>query len=128
VQTISGTGANHLGAVFAQRFLSSSRKVYIGTPTWGNYKPLFEHSGFEVLSYTHYDEVNKRVDFDAILRAAHDAPRTSIFVLQACCHNPTGMDFSRAQWIELAQVLRNGGHFPFLGMMICYLKISSLMS
>jgi aspartate aminotransferase len=36
VQTISGTGANHLGGLFAYKFyrFSGDRKVYASDPTW----------------------------------------------------------------------------------------------
>ena len=36
VQTISGTGANHLGALFLSRFYPWGEKnVYLSNPTWG---------------------------------------------------------------------------------------------
>ena len=37
VQTISGTGANHLGALFLSRFyeFNGERKVWLSNPTWG---------------------------------------------------------------------------------------------
>ena len=36
-QTISGTGANHLGALFLSRFYkwNGPSKVYLSNPTWG---------------------------------------------------------------------------------------------
>ena len=41
VQTISGTGANHLGALFLSRFYDfgeGGKKVYLSDPTWGKYQ------------------------------------------------------------------------------------------
>lgn len=37
VQTISGTGANHLGALFLSRFyaFNEHKRVYLPDPTWG---------------------------------------------------------------------------------------------
>lgn len=37
VQTISGTGANHLGALFLSRFyeFNGEKAVYLSDPTWG---------------------------------------------------------------------------------------------
>jgi len=37
VQTISGTGANHLGALFLERFYpwTGPKEVYLSDPTWG---------------------------------------------------------------------------------------------
>jgi len=39
VQTISGTGANHLGAMFAHRYyhFNGDRKMYVSNPTWGKF-------------------------------------------------------------------------------------------
>lgn len=40
VQTISGTGANHLGALFLSRYYhfgEGDRKVWLSDPTWGAY-------------------------------------------------------------------------------------------
>lgn len=36
-QTISGTGANHLGALFLSRFygFNGDKKIYLSNPTWG---------------------------------------------------------------------------------------------
>ena len=43
VQTISGTGANHLGALFLSRFyhFNGERKSWISNPTWSASFPLF---------------------------------------------------------------------------------------
>jgi aspartate aminotransferase len=38
VQTISGTGANHLGAAFLERFYGwgeGGKKIWLSNPTWG---------------------------------------------------------------------------------------------
>lgn len=40
VQTISGTGANHLGALFMSKFYyqGEPKKVYLSDPTWGKFQ------------------------------------------------------------------------------------------
>ena len=50
---------------------------------------------------------------DSALHAAQDAPPGSIFVLQGCCHNPTGADMARQQWSTLANILKERNHFAF---------------
>ena len=37
IQTISGTGANHLGALFLSRFyaFNGPKRIYLTDPTWG---------------------------------------------------------------------------------------------
>jgi len=39
VQTISGTGANHLGALFLSRFYhwDGPKQIYLSNPTWGEF-------------------------------------------------------------------------------------------
>lgn len=42
VQAISGTGSIHVAALFLSRAEEfKGKKVYVGTPAWGNYEPLF---------------------------------------------------------------------------------------
>lgn len=41
------------------------------------------------------------------------APDKSIFILHACAHNPTGVDFSRAQWMEMADIFLKKKHVAF---------------
>lgn len=90
--------------------------MYVGVPAWGNYKPLFELVGLEVVEYAYYDAAKRTLDFHAVLEAARSAPPSSVFILQACCHNPTGMDPTPAQWKELALALQEGGHIPLFDM------------
>lgn len=117
VQAISGTGAIHLGALFLARTpLFKGKKVYIGTPAWGNYVPLFNLVGLEVVTYRHYDASTGKVDFDSVMEATRTAEEGSIFVLQGCCHNPSGADFSPAQWDQLADAMETRKLFPLFDM------------
>lgn len=117
VQAISGTGAIHLGALFLARTPAfAGKKVYIGTPAWGNYAPLFALVGLDVATYRHYDAGTGRVDFDAVMAATEAAEEGSVFVLQGCCHNPSGADFSRAQWDDLADAMQTRKLFPLFDM------------
>jgi aromatic-amino-acid transaminase len=43
-------------------------------------------------------------------------PNGSIIVLHACCHNPTGVDLSPADWKNVLEVVKAKGHVPFLDM------------
>ncbi|KAL3459099.1 pyridoxal phosphate-dependent transferase [Aspergillus heterothallicus] len=116
VQTISGTGANHLGAMFLRRCseTSTTPQVFNGAPTWGNHDPLFRLGGFdEIKTYSYYDRDAAEIDFATLLQTAQAAPRGSIFILQACCHNPTGADLTQEQWRKLANVMKVNDLFPF---------------
>lgn len=103
VQTVSGTGANHLAALFLSRTPEfSGRTVYIGTPAWGNYESIFNLVGMRVAKYKYYD-AKDGINFTGMLEAVEKAPARSIFILQSCCHNPTGADLTKAQWDRLAE-------------------------
>ena len=46
VQTISGTGANHLGALFLSKFYHwNDKRVYLSDPTWGAFLPFLRRVG-----------------------------------------------------------------------------------
>jgi len=66
-----------------------------------------------VKGFTHLREGAAEPDVDAALAAMQDAPKGSIFILQACCHNPTGVDYDVDQWKRLADVMRRREHFAF---------------
>ncbi|GAD94180.1 aspartate aminotransferase [Paecilomyces variotii No. 5] len=113
VQTISGTGACHLAALFLRRCKAFAKSVvYVGTPAWGNYEPLLELVGFEVDRYTYYDPHTHAANFKNLLDTVVNAPQNSIFVLQGCCHNPTGADLSQEQWKTLAEAMKKADAFP----------------
>lgn len=113
MQTISGTGANHLAALFLSRTPEfTDRTVYIGTPAWGNYESIFNLVGVRVAKYKYYDAKNG-TNFVEMLRAVETAPARSIFILQSCCHNPTGADLTKAQWDQLAESFRKHEVLPF---------------
>ncbi|KAE9566724.1 hypothetical protein CGMCC3_g17127 [Colletotrichum fructicola] len=113
VQTISGTGANALGALLISKAMSPNKKVYVSTPTWGNHFDIFHNVDMETVSYPYLDSSKHAVNFDALLEAVRTAPQGSIFILQGCCHNPSGVDLSVEQWQELATEMKSHGQLPF---------------
>lgn len=43
-------------------------------------------------------------------------PEKSIVLLHACAHNPTGVDPTQAQWIEISNIIKEKSLFPFFDM------------
>ncbi len=115
LQTISGTGAVHLGALFLARFYPrpSSQAVYFSSPTWANHNQIFSNVHLPIKTYPYFSPTTKGLDFDGMLSAINDAPQGSIILLHACAHNPTGVDPTREQWKDIAQVVKERKHFPF---------------
>lgn len=115
VQTISGTGANHLGALFLSRFYpwGEKQEVYLSDPTWANHSAIFKNVGINPVSYPYYDPKTIGLDFDGFKSTMLNAPPKSIFLIHACAHNPTGVDPTREQWNEIADVMLEKGHYGF---------------
>ena len=53
-------------------------------------------------------------DFDGMLTALKNLPARSIVVMHACCHNPTGVDLTHAQWDTLVELFQNTDLIPYL--------------
>ncbi|KAL4253861.1 Aspartate aminotransferase [Abortiporus biennis] len=117
VQTISGTGANHLGALFLSRFYHFSpeggRKVWLSDPTWVNHFAIFGNVQIEPVTYPYYDPQTIGLAFKPFLDTLRNAPSKSVFLLHACAHNPTGVDPTRDQWKEICDVILEKGHYAF---------------
>ncbi|KAI9824546.1 MAG: aspartate transaminase aat1 [Thelocarpon impressellum] len=115
-QSISGTGALRIGAAFLQRFYPGAKRVYIPTPTWANHAAVLKDSGLEVAKYRYYDKDTIGLDFEGMVEDITAAPRGSVFLLHACAHNPTGIDPTEAQWRQIGEAVKAGGHFAFFDM------------
>jgi len=115
VQTISGTGANHLGALFLSRFYdyNGEKQVFLSNPTWVNHLAIFKNVGINPIYYPYYDPKTIGLDFSGFLDSLLKAPRRSVFLIHACAHNPTGVDPTPEQWEKLADVLLKQGHYAF---------------
>ncbi|KAF7295026.1 Aspartate aminotransferase [Mycena indigotica] len=117
VQTISGTGANHLGALFLSRFYqwgSAEKKVWLSNPTWANHQAIFKNVDIAPVDYPYYDPKTIGLDFEGFVGALKNAPERSVFLLHACAHNPTGVDPTPEQWATIADVFLAKKHFAFL--------------
>jgi len=113
VQAIGGTGGLKIGADFLKQ-LSPDAQVWISEPSWENHRALFEAAGFKVQAYPYYDAATRGLKFEAMLKALETLPAGTIVVLHSCCHNPTGVDLSQAQWQKILDVVQARGLVPFL--------------
>jgi len=113
VQCLSGTGALRNGAEFLKRIVGSNI-VYNSDPTWGNHNLIFKNSGFtEIRKYRYWDPVGKNLAWSGMLEDLTAAPAKSIIVLHACAHNPTGVDPTKEQWKQIADLCEEKNLFPF---------------
>jgi aromatic-amino-acid transaminase len=94
LQTIGGTGGLRLAGDLLAR-TAPGRRLWLGAPTWANHLPIFSACGLQVASCANH----KLLD---ALQAA--APGDAVLI-QACCHNPTGLDGTAAYWDALVDVV-----------------------
>jgi len=88
--------------------------VWISDPSWENHRAIFESSGFTVNTYPYYDPATCGLAFEPMIAALEQAPAGTIIVLHSCCHNPTGVDPTPAQWPRIIDLVRGRGLVPFL--------------
>ncbi|GEQ66699.1 hypothetical protein JCM33374_g362 [Metschnikowia sp. JCM 33374] len=110
VQSVSGSGALHLAFELLKEL--GLKEFYVGSPCWMNYQGMIEHSGGNYHTYNYYDAKSHSVDFASVLKALNEAPARSVFVLQAVCHNPTGLDLSQEQWLQVFDIIKARNIFP----------------
>jgi aromatic-amino-acid transaminase len=75
---------------------------------------MFEGAGIVVHGYPYYDSASGGLKFDAMLATLSGLPARSVVLLHACCHNPTGVDLTHAQWERLLPVLCERQLLPYL--------------
>ena len=114
-QSVGGTGALKIGADFLKQ-LQPGAVVAISDPSWENHRALFETAGFPVQNYRYYDAASHDVNRAGMLEDLNALPAGSIVVLHACCHNPTGVDLTPADWQNVLDVVKAKGLIPFLDM------------
>ena len=113
LQSVGSSGGLKVGADFIARWFPGSG-VWVSDPIWDNHRSMFEGAGLAVQSYPYYDAKTGGVRFADMLAALDKLPAKSIVLLHACCHNPTGVDLTRAQWDELIPLLKRRNLIPYL--------------
>lgn len=113
-QTVSGTGAVHLGALFLAKFSKPTPTVYLSNPTWANHHQIFDNVNIPIKQYPYFDKKTKGLDFEGMMAAIKEAPSNSVILLHPCAHNPTGVDPTEDQWKQIAALMKERDLFPFL--------------
>ena len=113
IQSVGSSGGLKVGADFLARWLPGS-EVWVSDPTWDNHRSMFEGAGLQVHTYPYYDPATGGLRFADMLASLRGLPAKSVVLLHACCHNPTGVDLTRAQWDELIPLLRERQLLPYL--------------
>lgn len=112
LQSLSGTGSLRVGAAFLHKFLPDAT-IYLPNPTWGNHKNVFTDAGCAIEYYSHFDPATIGLDFAGLMEDLEAAPDGSVIILHGCAHNPTGVDPTKEQWAQIADLIKRKRHLPF---------------
>ncbi|EKV10048.1 Aspartate aminotransferase [Penicillium digitatum] len=113
VQTVAGTGANHLGALFLARHMKPGT-VWLSNPSWANHQTIWELAGVPRKTYPYYHAETRSFDFEGMMSSLEsEAQEGDVVLLHACAHNPTGLDPNKEQWVAIADLCERKKLFPF---------------
>jgi aromatic-amino-acid transaminase len=113
IQSVGSSGGLKVGADFICRWLPGSA-VWVSEPSWENHRSMFEGAGLAVHDYPYYDAATGGLAFAAMCATLRTLPAKSVVLLHACCHNPTGVDLTRAQWDALVPIMAERELVPYL--------------
>ncbi|WLD56982.1 aspartate/tyrosine/aromatic aminotransferase [Salinispirillum sp. LH 10-3-1] len=113
VQAPGGTGALRIGAEFLVRQLGI-KTIWVSDPTWANHNGIFAAAGLTVKTYRYFDADTRGLDIDGMLADLSSAQAGEAVLLHGCCHNPTGVDPTIAQWGQIVKVLQAQDLLPFM--------------
>ena len=111
LQSISGTGCLYIGFQFVTKFFK--RLIYIPDPSWLNHYNIIEDCHLKWMEYPYYNPETKGSNIPAMLKFLEEGIEGSIVLLQACAHNPTGVDPTFEEWKQIAAVMKKKNLFPF---------------
>jgi len=112
IQAVGGTGALRLGCDLLRE--SGAKRVVLPQPCWPNHPSIVRAARLEPVDVPFFNIAEQRIDLDALIAGFDRAERGDAVILQACCHNPLGADFSLDQWTALADALNARGLIPFV--------------
>lgn len=118
-QSISGTGALRIMGQFLSKhykFPGGAKKIYVPQPTWGNHLPIMRDSGIEPVFYTYYNPETRGLNFEGMIADLDKLEAGSVVMFHACAHNPTGVDPSPDQWVEMSKLVKEKGLYPVFDM------------
>lgn len=110
MQTPGGTGSLRLALAMVKR--AGYSRVIVGKPSWPNHNQICADLGLDVLEFNHATATG--ADMDALRAALASATETDAILLHGCCHNPTGIDYTDAEWDEIALLLGDSKVLPVL--------------
>jgi aspartate/tyrosine/aromatic aminotransferase len=112
-QCPGGTGALRVAGDYLH-ILHPGATIWLSNPTWANHNTIFEAAGLTCKKYDYRDPATNGLDFDAMCASIKKIPKGDVILLHGCCHNPTGIDPTPAQWAQIGELLAKQGVLPLV--------------
>lgn len=112
-QCPGGTGALRVAADFVKKMFPTAI-AWFSTPTWPNHQGIFKSAGLAVASYPYFDAAKNSLDLSGMISSLNTVAAGDVVVLHGCCHNPSGVDPTPEQWVQIADVVLGRGALPLL--------------
>lgn len=111
MQAPGGTGAVRLAVALAQR--AGVDRLHIGTPSWPNHGQILGDIALEMIGFAHAN-ADGTANVGALLDVINSAGPSDAILLHGSCHNPTGVDYTHAEWDAIADAIAVKGIFPII--------------
>ena len=82
--------------------------------SWANHAPTFTAAGLQLAYYPYYRRGSADIEREGMREALATAKAGDTLLLHGCCHNPTGVDPTPAQWEEVADAAQERGWVPLV--------------
>ncbi len=111
MQTPGGTGAVRLALGLAKR--AGVQRIWMGVPSWPNHAQIIADLGLELKTFAH-SAADGVADMAALRGVLGQVAPGDAVLLHGCCHNPTGIDYTNADWDEIGPAIAASGVLPIL--------------
>lgn len=111
MQTPGGTGSLRVALGMVKR--AGYKRIVVGKPSWPNHAQICADLGLGVVEFNHAT-ADGATDMDALRGAIAAAEEGDAILLHGCCHNPTGIDYTHAEWDEIAGLLAGSKLLPII--------------
>ncbi|KLE34920.1 aromatic amino acid transaminase [Aurantiacibacter luteus] len=111
MQTPGGTGAVRLALALAKK--ADVTRVFMGVPSWPNHAQILADVGLQAVAFEHATS-DGAANMAALREVLANAGQGDALLLHGCCHNPTGVDYTPAEWDEIAGLLADSPVLPVI--------------
>ena len=94
--------------------VSPNSTIWLPAPTWDNHAPTIKAAGLKANYYRYFNPQKQKIDFDLTVEDLRNIPAGDIVLIHGCCHNPTGVSFSDAQWDSISELALDKGFLPLV--------------